>query len=172
MRKIRGRIQMSRLRHLIIVLSILLFFTTPAIGRDPIVYPAKGQSQEQMEKDKLDCNTWARNQTGFDPMKTPTASSPPPSDPGTSASPMRGAAGGALAGLAIGSLSGNTGKGAAIGAASGGLVGGMRRREHQKRQLQREQQWAQQQAAEYYRERDSYNRAFAACLESKGYTVR
>ncbi len=163
---------MSRLKHLLIIWSIVLFCVTPAIGQDPIVVPAKGQSQKQMEKDKFDCYSWARNQTGFDPMRTPTASSPPPSDPGTSASPMRGAAGGALAGLAIGSLAGEAGKGAAIGAVGGGLIGGARRRDHHRRQQQAEQQWAQQQANEYHYRRNEYNRAYGACLEAKGYTVR
>ena len=142
------------------------------MAQDPIIFPAKGQSQDQLEKDKFNCYSWAKNQTGFDPMKTPTASAPPPSDPGTSASPVRGAAGGALAGLAIGSLSGNAGKGAAIGAAGGGLVGGMRRRSHRQQQQAREEQWVQQQAADYYHKRDRYNRAFGACMESKGYTVK
>ena len=77
---------MNRLNHLLIVFSILLFCATPAVGQDPIVYPAKDQSQAQMQRDKSDCYNWARNQTDFDPMRTPTASSPPPTDTGTSAS--------------------------------------------------------------------------------------
>jgi hypothetical protein len=48
-------------------------------AQEIIVYPAKGQSNDQMEKDKFECYTWARDQTGFDPMQVPTASSPPPS---------------------------------------------------------------------------------------------
>ena len=163
---------MNCLKHLLFVLFILFLCVTPAIGQDTLIYPAKGQSQEQMEKDKLDCYGWARNQTGFDPMQQPTASSPPPSDSGTSASPVRGAAGGALAGLAIGSLSGNAGRGAAIGAVGGGLIGGARRREHHRQQQQAEQQWAQQQANEYRYKRNEFNRAYGACLEAKGYTVK
>ncbi len=139
---------------------------------EPIVYPAKGQSPEQMEKDKFECYEWAKKQTGFDPMKTPTASSPPPSDPGTSAGVGRGAAGGALAGLAVGSLAGEAGKGSAIGAVGGGLIGGARRRKHQRQQQQKEQQGSKQQAAEYQQRRNQYNRAFGACLEGKGYTVK
>ena len=157
------------------IISIILvgaFVAGPALAQDPIIFPAKGQSQDQLEKDKFACYNWAMNEAGFDPMRTPTASSPPPSDPGTSASPLRGAAGGAVAGLAIGSLSGNAGRGAAIGAAGGGLVGGMRRRSHRQQQQQRQDQWAQQEAANYQRQRDTYNRAFGACMESKGYTVR
>lgn len=164
---------MSQLmKYLTIVLSIVMFCATPAIGQDPIVYPAKGQSQAQMDKDKFECYSWAKNQTGFDPMQQPTASSPPPQQQQSSASGVRGAAGGAVAGLAIGSLSGNAGRGAAIGAAGGGLIGGTRRRSHQRQQQQAQQQWAQQQAAQYTRNRDGYNRAFGACMEGKGYTVK
>jgi len=35
---------------------------------------------------------------------------------------------------------------------------------------QQQQQW-EQQAAEYAQNRDKYNRAYAACLEGRGYTV-
>ncbi len=163
---------MKRIVQFMAVLSLLLFITGGVQAQDPVVYPAKGQSQQQMEKDKFDCYEWAKKQTGFDPMKTPTASAPPPSDPGTSAGPGRGAAKGALAGLAIGSLAGEAGKGAAIGAIGGGLIGGARRRDHQRQQQQAEQQWAEQQAAEYSNKRHNYSRAYGACLEGKGYTVK
>jgi hypothetical protein len=46
-----------------------------------MIYPAKGQSQEQTEKDKFERYTWAKQQTGFDPMETPTATAPPPENP-------------------------------------------------------------------------------------------
>ena len=48
-------------------------------AQDLFVYPAQGQSNDQMEKDKFECYNWAKGQTGFDPMQMPTASSPPPS---------------------------------------------------------------------------------------------
>ena len=163
---------MNRILTLMGLLVIVALVAGSASAQDPIVYPAKGQSQEQTEKDKFECYNWARQQTGFDPMKTPTASSPPPSSSGTSAGVGRGAAGGALAGLAIGSLSGNAGKGAAIGAVGGGLVGGMRRRGHHQQQQQKEQQWANEQASQYSQKRSHYNRAYGACLEAKGYSVK
>jgi len=34
-----------------------------------VVYPAQGQSNEQMEKDKFECYGLAKNQSGFDPMQ-------------------------------------------------------------------------------------------------------
>jgi hypothetical protein len=52
------------------------------------------------------------------------------------------------------------------------MVGGMRRAEQQKQQQAAEQQWAQQQSAEYTQKRNTYNRAYGACLEGRGYTVK
>lgn len=60
------------------ILMMGFLLTGLALAQDPIVFPAEGQSQEQMEKDKFSCYQWAKNETGFDPMQTPTASAPPP----------------------------------------------------------------------------------------------
>jgi len=48
----------------------------------------------------------------------------------------------------------------------------MRRRDQRRSQQQAQQQWEEQQAAEYAQKRNTYNRAFGACLEAKGYTVK
>ena len=58
-------------------------------------------------------------------------------------------------------------RGARVGATAGGLMGGMRRADSNRQQ----QQWAQQEAANYQNERNNWNRAFSACMESRGYTV-
>ncbi len=139
--------------------------TGSVIAQEPYVYPTRGQSNDQMEKDKYSCYKWAKGQTGFDPMQAPTASAPPPPTRGGA---VRGAAGGAAVGAAVGAIAGNAGKGAAIGAASGGLIGGARRRQSQKEQ----EQYAQQQSAQYGQRRGEYNRAWGACMEGKGYTVK
>ena len=98
-------------------------------AQDMVIYPAKGQSEQQMEKDKYECYSWAKKQTGFDPMQVPTASAPPPKQEPARGGLGRGAARGAAAGAAVGSLDGEMGKGAAAGAIVGGVVGGIRRRE-------------------------------------------
>ena len=84
-------------------LAIVLAFTGVAIAQEFIVFPAQGQSNEQMEKDKFGCYTWARDQTGFDPMQMPTASSPPPSGEKTSTSgtARNTSSGGAAAGTCL-----------------------------------------------------------------------
>lgn len=134
-------------------------------AQEPIIYPNKGQSKKQLEQDKFSCYQWAKEQTGFDPMEAPTATTPPPEKKG---GVLRGAAGGAAAGALIGAVAGDAGKGAAIGAASGGVIGGVRKHRSEKAQ----EDWAQQQSAGYDQRRGEYNRALGACMEGKGYTVK
>ena len=141
-------------------------------GQDFYIFPNEGQSNEQVEKDKFECYQWAKNQTGFDPMEQPRATEAPPAEEAPQGGVVSGAARGALVGVAAGAIAGDAGKGAAIGAASGGLLGGMRRSDQVRRQEHQREQWAQQQAAQYQQRRNEYNRAYSACLEGKGYTVR
>ena len=72
------------------------------------VYPTRGQSPQQQQKDQGECHVWATQQSGVNPG----AMAPPPSGPtgqvvGTAA---RGAAIGAVGGA----IGGNAGKGAAV----------------------------------------------------------
>jgi len=152
---------------------VTAFMVIPFVyAQEPFIYPEKGQSAEQQEKDKHECYSWAKGQTGFDPMQVPTATTAPPQQGTQQSSAVRGAAGGALVGVTAGAIAGDAGKGAAIGAASGALIGGMRRRDQQRQQQQAEQQWAEQETANYTNQRNNYNRAYGACLEGRGYTVK
>jgi hypothetical protein len=141
--------------------------STASAQGNPIIYPAKGQSQQQLEKDKYECYTWSKGQTGFDPMQagsTPQAAPPP--EPGGQR--VRGAARGAAVGTVAGAIGGNAGKGAAAGAAGGAMIGGMKKRDQQKATAQAQQQ----QGAAVASKQTEYNRAFGACLEGRGYTVK
>ncbi len=131
----------------------------------PIVFPSKGQSPAQQQKDEADCHIWAVNRTGFDPGY---ASKPQVKPQAAEGGLFRGAAKGALVGAAIGAISGDTGKGAAIGAIGAGAAGHSRRR-NQYRRMAAEQHALEQEQA---RQRQEYQRARAACLEGKGYTVK
>ena len=162
---------MKRVFQIVFLIWIVMLFAGPALAQEPIIFPAKGQSQDQMEKDKFACYQWARNETGFDPMKVPTASTPPPQQQARQGGALRGAAVGAGAGALV-KRSGSRSKGAATGAVVGGVLGGARQSRHNRKDQQAQQQWEQQQANEYAAKRNTYNRAYAACLESKGYTVR
>ena len=62
------------MRKTILLLTLcflVTLFSGPLLAQDPIVYPAKGQNNQQMEKDKYDCYHWAKKQSGFDPMEDP-----------------------------------------------------------------------------------------------------
>jgi hypothetical protein len=150
----------------------LLLAALTAGAQEPIVYPAKGQSPDQVEQDKYQCYQWAKGETGFDPMAPPTATAPPPPNQAPTASTGRSAVGGAAAGSLIGGISdGNWGKGAAIGAVAGGLFGAHRKSSQQRQSQQAQQSWEQQQAQIYAQRRHEYNRAWTACLTGRGYTV-
>ena len=111
------------------------------------VSPNKGQSQEQQSKDTAECQQWANQQA-----------QPAPAQTGHARGAVGGAARGAAAGAAVGAIAGDAGTGAAAGAVVGG-VGGRRRSKKE------------QQAAEAGAQND-WTRAFAACMESRGYSVK
>jgi hypothetical protein len=142
-----------------------MMVAAPAFAQ-PYIFPNSGQSAEQQAKDRGSCESWAKQQTGFDPMMA--SSAPPSSSNSRGPTAVRGAARGAAAGAAMGAIAGDAGKGAAMGAAGGAMMGGMRRRDQRNQEDAQRQDWeAQQQAA-----RDQYMRAFGACMEGKGYTVK
>jgi hypothetical protein len=153
------------LRILGLVLIALLVGGS-ASAQQMFVFPNQGQSQAQQNQDTGECQTWATNQTGFNPMMA--GSTPPPANEPSQGGVLRGGARGAAVGAVAGAIAGNAGKGAAIGAASGGLIGGMRRNDQQRQQNANARNWqAQQDQA-----RANWNRAFAACMQGKGYTVQ
>ena len=163
---------MKNLKVGFITLVMALMVIPPVYAQEPFIYPDKGQSAEQQEKDKYECYSWAKDQTGFDPMQVPTATAPPPGQEAPEGGVVRGAGRGALVGVTAGAIAGDAGKGAAIGAATGALFGGMRRNDQQRRQEQEQQQWAEQEGANYANQRNNYNRAYSACLDGRGYTVK
>ncbi len=155
-------------------LAAFLFLAAgSAQAQEMFIYPNEGQSQQQQEKDKFDCYGWAKSSSGFDPMAPPTATAPPPQKQAAQGGAGRGALRGLALGTAVGAIRGSGGKQArSIGAASGGLIGGMRRSDQKRQEDAAQKQWEQDQVANYQRSRNSYNRAYGACLEGRGYTVR
>ncbi|MGH7409502.1 MAG: glycine zipper family protein [Candidatus Methylomirabilis sp.] len=157
---------------LVLALLVATFGLSPALGSDVIIYPAKGQSPEQQNRDRYECHSWAVQQTGFDPTKPQTAQPAPPPQQAPQGGVVKGAGRGAAVGAVGGAIAGDAGKGAAVGAATGGMIGGMRRRDQQAQEAQGQQQYAQQQQAALSQGQTAYNRALGACLEGRGYTVK
>ena len=42
---------------------------TPSSPERTFVYPRQGQTEEQQAKDRYECHSWAKGQTGFDPTQ-------------------------------------------------------------------------------------------------------
>src|SRR5262245_37075536 len=76
----------------IVVLDLL---PVAAFAQKPVIYPAKGQSAQQQQKDDGQCYAWAKSNTGIDPAVV--AQTPPPqTQPGGQR--LKGAATGAVVG--------------------------------------------------------------------------
>ena len=169
---------MNQIWRMIVMIVFISVLYAGAVGaQDFVVYPAQGQSDEQMEKDKFECYSWAKNQSGFDPMQMPAATSPPPSQERKSVagSTLGGGVAGGLGGAVIGGIAGGSKgarKGALIGGLSGGAIGGMRSSSQNKKADAKQKQWEQEQVNQYMQKRNAYNRNFAACMEGRGYSVK
>ena len=159
---------MKKMTKMSLCIGLILLWTAPVYAGELMIFPAKGQSEAQMEKDKGACYSWAKKNTGVDPLALAqkSAEQPPPSGP--KGERVKGAARGAAGGAVIGAVAGDAGKGAAIGATAGVVAGGAR----QRKKAKAEQSAQQQQQAQTKESLDKYNRAYAACLEGKGYTVK
>lgn len=156
--------------------AVLAALVSTAASAQMIIYPAKGQSAEQQQKDEGECYTWAKGQTGYDPAQaTQPVAPPPPQQQSTKGTVVKGTAVGALGGAAIGAIAGNTGKGAAIGAVGGTVVGGVRRHRQEEANQQANAQYQQQvtqQQQNAAQQQQNFQRAYAACFEGRGYTVK
>lgn len=174
--------------------SILLgLVAVSAAAQAPIIYPAKGQTAEQQQKDEGECAAWAKQTTGVDPVALAAAPAPAPAAATAPAQPqqtgpqgerMKGAVRGAAAGAIVGEVVDNdAGGGAAAGAAVGAVAGGSRARRDRRGQQQEAAEQQQQAAAQDKAAQDqaaaqkqqqlaTYQRANAACLEGRGYVLK
>ena len=164
--------RVARLSEFLMLFILLLAGSAVAQSGDLYIYPAKGQNKTKQDEDRYDCHSWAVSQTGFDPSKpqanTPNSSGNQQYRP-SQAHVLKGGARGAALGAVGGAIAGDAGKGAAAGAAMGGLAGGFHRRDERKQQASQQQANAQ---SVQQNQQSSYNRAFASCLEGRGYTVK
>lgn len=166
-------------------LSATLFLVSLlAVAQDLYVYPAKGQSDEQLAKDRYECHRWAVQESGFDPSRFDevapprTVKVPVPKNEAEGAA-AKGAIAGAVAGSIIGAHDRDAGKGAVIGALIGTITGAAIEEQGQSEARRKAQVVAKRQADELSRtraeralRRSNYRRALTACLEGRGYTAR
>ena len=140
------------------------------------VYPAKSQDATKQAADENECYTWARGQTGIDPTAAPTAVAAAEVPKGGA---VKGAARGAAKGAIVGSVGdddrqrdeGNlsAGEGAGAGAAAGAVKG---RRGQKKAQKQAEAKAQEATKTQDAATKDTFKKAWGACLEGKGYSIK
>jgi hypothetical protein len=142
-----------------------------------VAYPAQGQSEQQLDRDRYECHVWAVKQSGFDPS---VAGVPPHQRVRVLAGPPQPSAipGSAFAGAVLGAIVSNprdAGIGALVGAVAGTAVGAASDASRAQANAQvvanvQSRQSAQVSAQEA--QADGYRRALSACLVGRGYTVR
>lgn len=158
---------------------ILLFAISSAafaVPGDLYVYPAGGQDDATLERDRYECYVWATAEAGFDPARDKAVEPAklvrvPVGDNPNEGATTKGTLVGTIAGVAIG----DSHEGAALGAVLGTLTGAVIENEGEKR-ARRE---ARAEAEAILAENEAlaaghadYRRAFTACLEGRGYVVR
>jgi hypothetical protein len=164
---------------------------SPAQSIDMYAFPRNGQSQDQQLKDESECYGMAKQRTGIDPQKAgpagPSAEQVQAAQKQAAANAdqvkgarVAGAARGAAGGAAIGAIAGSAGKGAGAGAVAGTMAGGAGQRSANAQSQQRAAAQAKaqlekehQQELQAHREGlDTFQRAFAACMDARGYSVK
>ena len=140
-----------------------------------IVYPGSGQDAAKQGADENECYSWARQQTGIDPTAATQAAAVEAPKGGA----VKGAARGAARGAAVGAVSDerhigdegslDAGEGAAAGAAAGAAKGRRAQKKAGKQAEAQAQQTAQTQDAGA---KDTFKKAWGACLEGRGYNVK
>ena len=141
----------------------------PAPIARTFVYPARGQSAEQLERDRYDCYLSAVRQTGFDPSRPARAYEQVVVTPEPGVGTATGAVGGAILGsLLAGPRS--AGLGLLLGGATGAIVGTAADASAQAQVSQAQSRVNEAQAAEG-RRADEFRRVNSACLAARGYSV-
>ena len=155
-----------------LMILLLLGQTARAQGSSLYIYPLKNQTNEQQDRDRYECHSWAVQQNGYDPSRAypnnPNYLDPQPYRP-SQPHVLKAAGRGAALGAVGGAITGNAGKGAAAGAAMGGMAGGFRWMDERRNQTTQHQSNVAAAAAS---QQANYTRAMSACLEGRGYSVK
>jgi hypothetical protein len=132
------------------------------------VYPGAGQDAAKQAQDENECYAWARQQTGIDPTATPAPAAAAEKQRGGA---VKGAARGAAAGAAVGAIADDdgAGEGAGIGATAGAVKGRRAQKKANKQAEAQAQQTAQTQDAQT---KETFKKAWGACLEGRSYSVK
>jgi hypothetical protein len=151
---------------------------SPPPNTNVYFYPAQGHptpSPEQQDRDRYECNTWAVQQSGFDPS---LPNMPPHERVRFVAGPPPGAgvAFGAVTGAILGAAVSDSGAGALVGGLAGAAIGGAAEAESaaeaERLEAQANSNLNGARNANLERKAFDFRRAISACLEGRGYVVK
>jgi len=164
---------------------------SPAQNIGMFAFPKNGENGDQQLKDETEGYGMAKQRTGLDPQKPvptgPSAEQVQAAQKQAAANAdqvkgarVAGAARGAAGGAAIGATAGGAGKGAGAGAVAGTMRGGATQRaanaqEQQKAPAQAKAKLEKEHEQELLAHKeglDTFQRAFAACMDARGYSVK
>ena len=164
---------------------------SPSQSIGMFAFPRTGQTPDQQLKDESECYGAAKQMTGVN------AQAPAPTGPSADeiaaaqkqavanaeqvqGARVGGAARGAAGGAAIGAIAGNAGKGAGAGAVAGTMRGGAAQRQANAQSKQQaaaraaaeQKKIGEQLKTEHQEGIDTFQRAFSACMDARGYSVK
>lgn len=145
-----------------------------AVGKSPAqlmgvyVFGKNSQKAATQSADEMECFNSAKAASGYDESMASAAA------PGPAPAPKKGGVvghtvGGAAKGAVIGAVAGDAGKGAKIGATVGVLKGAGQKRQANAAQAQQQTQAQEQKKSAALAE---LKRAFSACMDARGYSVK
>jgi hypothetical protein len=89
------RSKMLNLRNCLVATLLGACLSTAGMAQELMIFPNNDQSKEKQEEDKFACYSWAKGETGFDPMAPPTVTEAPPQQQAQKGGMGRGAVRGA-----------------------------------------------------------------------------
>ena len=142
-------------------------------------FPQKGQTQEKQKQDESGCAQWAKDQTGLNPavlqyqQQQAMASQQQAAQEASNPRVARRLGRAALTGAALGGINNNMDDGAGKGAVMGVTLAASRARaQNKEQQAQSTVNAADAQAQNVQADTQQYVRAYCACMEGKGYSIR
>jgi hypothetical protein len=161
----------------VLVMSVCRFAFAADLGT--YAFPQKGQTQEQQKKDESSCAQWAQDKTGLDPsvlqhqQEQAMASQQQAAEVANNPRVARKLGRAALTGAALGGINDNMDDGAGQGAVMGLTLGASQTMaQNKEKKVQAEANAANAQVQKAQAETQNYVRAYCACMEGKGYSIR
>jgi len=169
---------MKRIFFIFAIIGFCMATTVYAAGIDTYAFPQKGQTADQQKQDEGFCTQWAQEQTGINPavlqyQQQEAATSQQQAQQASTSRVGRPLLRTAATGAALGGINNNMDDGAGKGAVEGvALAASRARAQSLEQKSQGVVDAANAKAQNVQADSQKYVRAYGACMEGKGYSIR